>query len=173
MDEQRLPIKLVPGFEGRYIATEEGDIFSVKSKNDVPRPRPLQLKQRDMEGYKYVNVVRRGKKTHVAVSRMVLCAYTGEWPDDKDAAHLDGDPSNNHIDNLAWATRSENEMMKHDHSTMVIGEDKPDAKLTENEVRQIRVLHEAGHSAVSLGKRFGCSDKNIAKIVHRETWRHV
>ena len=68
--------------------------------------------------------------------------------------------------NCRWATRVEqaedNRGSKHGN-----------AKLTEEDVRQIRQMHQAGHTLADLGRRYGVRKDNIWHIVHRKTWRHV
>jgi len=54
------------------------------------------------------------------------------------------------------------------------GEDHPAAKLTDAQVRQIRVLYAAGGiTQYALADRFGVSQPVIGKIVLRQSWRHV
>lgn len=47
------------------------------------------------------------------------------------------------------------------------------AKLTEELVREIRSLHEAGVSQREIGNRFGVTQANVNLVVTRKTWRHV
>jgi hypothetical protein len=47
------------------------------------------------------------------------------------------------------------------------------AKLTENDVRSIRVRHKSGERQVDLAKAFGLTKEGIFNIVKHKTWRHV
>lgn len=47
------------------------------------------------------------------------------------------------------------------------------AKLTENEVREIRRLYADGTSQISLAEQFNSDQTNISMIVNRKTWRHI
>jgi hypothetical protein len=47
------------------------------------------------------------------------------------------------------------------------------AKVTEDQVREMRRLHAEGQSLLSLSKVFGVHKKNIGMIVRRITWKHV
>jgi len=47
------------------------------------------------------------------------------------------------------------------------------AKLTENQIREIRERHKNGQSMGSLSRTFPASLQNISRIVHRKTWKHV
>ena len=53
------------------------------------------------------------------------------------------------------------------------GEENNTAKLTADEVREIRALHASGISGAALGRRYGVSKVNISDIVRRRTWRHI
>lgn len=44
----------------------------------------------------------------VRVHRLVLTAWVGPRPLDREACHIDGDRQNNHATNLMWGTRAEN-----------------------------------------------------------------
>lgn len=48
------------------------------------------------------------------------------------------------------------------------------ARLTEDQVRQIRKEHEAGNiTQASLERKYGMSRSAIYSIVHRITWKHI
>jgi hypothetical protein len=47
------------------------------------------------------------------------------------------------------------------------------AKLTDQQVREIRAAHRQGVPGRSLAKRYGCSEQNISAVVLRKLWKHV
>ncbi len=48
------------------------------------------------------------------------------------------------------------------------------AKVTEDDVREIRRLHaEGSENFSSLSRRYGVSPRSVASVVKRETWKHV
>lgn len=53
------------------------------------------------------------------------------------------------------------------------GVDHPGAKLTEDQVRQIRALHSRGYGYRRLSQAFRMSQSSIRNIVMRRTWAHV
>ena len=53
------------------------------------------------------------------------------------------------------------------------GENHPGAKLTDAQVKQIRILHKLGHSATKLGKKFGVSSTSIMDICNGKSWSHI
>jgi hypothetical protein len=113
-----------------------------------------------------------GERYHRKVHRLVLEAFVGPCPDGMECAHADGDPSNNHLDNLRWATHVENCRDRVLHGTESIGVRNPAAKLDEESVRQIRMMASL-FSAVELGDVFGVSKYAIADVLSGNTWSHV
>mgnify|MGYP000170745790 CR=1 FL=1 len=53
------------------------------------------------------------------------------------------------------------------------GESHPRAKLTAEQVRQIRGLYSKGFSTNVIARNFKVSTWNIEEIVKRKTWTHV
>lgn len=94
-------------------------------------------------------------------------------PDNKEFInHKDGNKHNNHVDNLEWATRQENE--DHAYSTGLknsTGSNNAMAKLDEDKVRLIRVLSKAGFSAKSLAIDFGVHAVTINRIKNNKIWQ--
>lgn len=58
-------------------------------------------------------------------------------------------------------------------SSIVRGERAGTAKLTADEVVQIRSLHAAGKSMHSLSRDFGVCRPQIKRILNRESWAHI
>lgn len=94
--------RLVPGFEN-YEASNTGLI------RRVGKSRPLKPSITRL-GYSMVYFSVQGKVTTTSVHRSVTKAWHGEPPfEGAVVRHLDGNPSNNDKDNLAWGTVSENQ----------------------------------------------------------------
>jgi len=74
---------------------------------------------------------------------------------------------------LAAGTHVQNAQDRIDHGTSGKGEANPKAKLTENNVREIRRRHEAGESNVSLASEYKVSRDTIRAAINRKTWKHV
>jgi hypothetical protein len=107
--------KPVVGYEGVYEVSDHGRVRGVdRVIQDSVRGNLRRLKARLLKvsplptGHLYVNLCRNGKATSTYVHRMVLEAFVGPSPSDHEGCHWDGDPSNNHLDNLRWGTRSDN-----------------------------------------------------------------
>lgn len=58
-------------------------------------------------------------------------------------------------------------------SNRLRGESHPRAKLTNEQVRQIRTLHNQGFSVNVIARNFKVSKWNIEQIVKNITWTHI
>lgn len=98
----------VPGFEGLYEASNLGRIRS---------PRVI-LKQRlNNMGYPVVELSKDGRSRESLVHRQVIKAFFGEPQPGMECRHLNGVPTDNRIENLAWGTHSENSIDQVIHGT--------------------------------------------------------
>ncbi|MDE2095631.1 MAG: HNH endonuclease [Patescibacteria group bacterium] len=79
-----------------------------------------------------------GNKKYSLVHRLVLEAFIGPCPPGMECRHLNGNRSDNRLENLCWGTRIENVEDKRKHGTILRGEMNPNAKLTADTVIQIR-----------------------------------
>lgn len=71
---------------------------------------------------------------------------------------------------LRWATPSENAMDKLPHGTHIFGERHGRAKLTDNQVLEIRELLAQGTSQDKIAETFGVSQASVSLIRHRKRW---
>lgn len=160
----------IPAYSGRYEASDHGRIRSMISGRG-PRKEPLILEQSvSKDGYAEVNIVKDdGRKSKARVNRLVCAAFTGIMESsDMHASHINGDKLNNTADNLEWATKSENELMKRVHGRV------PAKKLTEDDVRKVhRLKREEKMTNVAIGKIIGCSDRMVGKIIRGVSWPHI
>jgi hypothetical protein len=113
-----------------------------------------------------------GSKHHARkVQHLVLSAFVGPRPANKECRHLDGDSSNNRIKNLCWGTKSENERDKLTHGTSNRGQGNGRAKLSVSDVAKIRRLLANGENGIRLAREYGVSKSAIYAIRYKDTWR--
>lgn len=104
--------KTIGGFED-YEVSESGQVRSFKSGKAKVLKGSIHT-----GGYSQVVLWRDGEKSTQAVHRLVANAFLGPRPDGMQVRHLDGNPANSHVSNLAYGTPSENMQDKHLHGTM-------------------------------------------------------
>ncbi|QUH01416.1 HNH endonuclease [Saccharopolyspora erythraea] len=90
----------VPGWVS-YEASNKGRVRSVRSGRVLSSPP-------GGDGYRRVYFKVEGRRSAWTVHRVVLAAFRGPRPEGAQIRHLDGDKSNNHLENLAYGTPSEN-----------------------------------------------------------------
>lgn len=170
--------RVIPGYP-RYAIDEYGTILSICS----PSGRG---KDRHWENASTVTHVIRPKGYHVislcgangdkrirTVHVLVLEAFVGPCPVGHQCRHIDGNPANNHISNLAWGTSLENNRDKILHGTSNQGECSSKAKLTNEDVIEIRKRRANGEPIKTIAKDFPLKKNSIYNIVNRLTWNHV
>jgi len=142
----------VPGFPG-YFVSRDGALRGRRGKTMRP------MTSRDGHLYVIAYVQDRGVK--LWAHRAVLAAFVGPCPPELECRHLDGDPSNNCVGNLAWGTRAENMRDKALHGRELRGEQKSSAKLTAEQARAIRA---DTRSARTIGAEYGISHTTVLTI---------
>lgn len=106
----------VPGFDG-YEVSNLGRVRSWKPWRKVPAPRILRpVVKRHKGGYaQYGLMDPNGRLRFFWGHRLVLETFVGPRPSGLQTRHLDGDPLNNSLSNLAYGTAQENAQDKVTH----------------------------------------------------------
>lgn len=104
------------------------------------------------------------------VHRLAAVAWFGfDAIRDRHVHHKNGHRWDNRESNLELLTPSEHHKLHHEQSPPV-GEDNPNAKLTWEDVREIRRRRETS-SAAELAEEFGTKRGNIYSIWNRRIWK--
>lgn len=156
--------KTIPGFPD-YSITKDGKVFSFKYR-EKKRLRECQ----DKKGYFKVDLRIAGKGHTRAVHRLVLETFVGPCPLEQEARHLNGNRTDNRLENLSWGTREENAEDKVRHGTATRGEKNGNSKLTIEQVCKIRELHKNGETQKKIGEKFGIAYQTVGGIVRGEAW---
>lgn len=97
----------VVGHEDTYEVSDLGRVRTYIPFNRHPLPR-IVAQDPDAGGYLTVRLwLGSGKRRKAKVHRLVLDAFLGPAPD-KVTRHLNGDPSDNRLQNLAYGTQGQN-----------------------------------------------------------------
>lgn len=189
MSEVR-PVPFAPGYfvsdDGRVLSSKRGTLRSLK-------PWPLSAREHLVLGFRV-----GGRTVDVLVHRVVATVFHGQAPTPRhEARHLDGDPSNNRKDNIAWGTHAENmaDMVRHgrqgptlhpermprgvNHGSRTMphrtprGERNGAAKITEDDVRALRLIFRDVGNISEAARRAGVPRGAAKCIIQGKTWRHV
>lgn len=159
----------LPGYD--YIISDAGNVARSKPSKGTRANRPVKPSV-DRGGRHVFNVSKDGKVKQFKLHRAVMLAFTGECPDGMEVAHLDGDQSNNALNNLKYVTPKENNSHKVRHGTQPMGEDIWMAILTERQVLDIREAWPS-LSYSKLAEQYSVHVQTIASIITRKNWKHI
>lgn len=166
----------------KYRVGDDGTVWSWRKKRKewkLLRPGTTRT------GYKHVGLRTDGRRHRGYVHRIILQTFVGPCPDGMECRHLDGDKSNNRLENLAWGTKSENvrDAIRHGTWKRPTGSDggrgKPganrgskhgNAKLTERDVREMRRLRAEGVKVSEIAVRFNLHVVYASKILNGRSW---
>jgi len=165
--------KPIDGYEGRYEVSSFGN---VKSLNNRHKSQFGKIMKQWEGNHKYLYIDLRksdGEKKTYAIHRLVLEAFVEKKPAGKQCAHHDGNPHNNHADNLRWATAQENIDDRKRHGRTAGGEKSGSAKLDEKCVKTIIKAKGTGLSAYEIAHLSCVAPITIQRIWNGENWRNI
>jgi hypothetical protein len=171
-DEIWLPIV---GHEGRYEVSDRGRVRAIFPARGYPPPPRFLKPALTGDGHLQIRLSngRRGDQDTKLLHVLVLEAFRGRRPAGQGGRHLNGDPTNCRAGNLAWGTQAENVADAIRHGTHQRGEEHVNAKLTEEQVRQVPLLVAQGWRQRQIAARFGVSFQLISQIQQGKSWRHI
>lgn len=147
----------VPGYPGVYV-TPDGQVY-----------RQLAVSPAS-DGYSTVTINGMKARRHL----LMALAFLGAPPTARhEVRHLNGDPSDDDPENLAWGTRLENMADAIQHGTTTRGERNAAAKLTLAEAQLAYDRRKAGESVKSLALEFGVGRTTICDLAAGRTWPEV
>lgn len=122
-------------------------------------------------GYPVVRLSAGGVYTMKQVHRLVLEAFAGP-ANGRQGNHKNGCKTDNRLENLEWATPSENMRHASDVLGVAHGESNGMAKLSTTAITEIRARYSRGGvTQRALAREFRVSQTAISKIVTRSRWR--
>lgn len=163
-------------FDGYFVSTF-GKVESIK-RGKRRRLSPKTKKN----GYLEVALSINGRRKCCLIHRLVALAFIPN-PDDKpEVNHVNGDKTDNRVENLEWATASENQCHAYATGLQTVrrNEDASAAKFTNEQVRFIRDnpqglsraeiarmfdVHQTTISAIQLGHAYGTAGGRIRKPI--------
>ena len=112
----------IPGYEGLYMVSDEGKVWSIP--REIVRSDGIRskvpggtLKGELVRGYPAVNIRNNGKGKVAYIHRLVMLAFIGPRPDGLYVCHNNGDRTDNRLQNLRYDTPSENSYDRCRHGT--------------------------------------------------------
>lgn len=156
-------------FNQKYMISEEGKIWSPFQGGKFLNPSKTQKGY-----YRIVLQTSEGRKTF-QVHRLVLeTFYPIDGCDKLEVNHIDGDKSNNNLNNLEWCSGSFNvrHSIETGLKTPARGEQIASNKLTEKQVLEIcELLKNSNLSLKEIGDKYGVSKYCIFDIKRKKSWK--
>lgn len=158
---------LAPG----YLVAETGRVFSLRLTGGQ---KPTELQARPGSGgYLRVAIRVKGHTRSAPLHRILALTFIGPAPfADAHVRHLDGDPLNNSLNNLAWGSAADNMQDMIRHGRTLRGRLNHNAKLTAEQANEIASQKGRVSTAV-LAKRFGVSRRLIRLVQSGQVWSHA
>jgi hypothetical protein len=176
--------RAVPGYEGTYEVSSWGRVRSINRWLVNKHKRPFYRKgillkavlNKPTPYYKVVLYAKgsTGPGRPMYVHQVVASAFTGPCPVCREVRHLDGNPRNNHVGNLAYGTQLENSGDSIRLGTTMRGSRNGCSRLTEEIVASARALVAAKKSTpTTLAKKYRVATTTMCDALTGKTWGHV
>lgn len=163
--------KRITIYGAAYYVYSDGRVWSCATNRFKTFPK---------SGYHIFYVVHKGNKCKIRVHRLVLTLFDRKPKKGEVARHLDDDPTNNDISNLAWGSVLDNSDDKVRNDLHARGERSYSAKLTDKLVLKLR--KEFDSKSVNPSQyldRFihahglDIHIVNLSKALYSESWKHL
>jgi len=165
----KLPEKIYPGVGYKYAISNYGRLYNFNS-NIFTSTRP------DKDGYRQASLFYNNQRYNIKIHQLVLQAFqpipksTNIIPN-----HLDGHKDNNKIDNLEWATYSENTKHAIENGLLKItGEDNYNTTISAEQAKQIcDLLDTEKYTSIQISKIIKCSENAVRNIKNGISWKDI
>jgi hypothetical protein len=150
-------MKFINGYEHLYKISENGDIFSCRT-NKIMKP------YLHKSGYMIIKLENLGRRKNYYIHRLVALTYIPTKDKSLDINHKDNNTLNNHVSNLEWVTRKENNDI-----AIAAGRNKKRGKslVGKQDWQDIVDLFKEGISCTKIAEKYNCSTATISRIVKR------
>lgn len=150
------PLKLY----SRYQISSIGEIRNIKTGR-------ILKKRTDKDGYYDILLSKNGIKKRHKIHRLVALAFIPNPQNKPQVNHKNGIKKDNHLDNLEWVTKKENE----NHAVI---NDLHRSKVTTVDVKNIRKLYKQNNITMQeLGNKYGILKGQVSRIINKKSWAHV
>lgn len=167
----------VVGFEGQFEVSDAGRVKALAWSRrhwcgrSIPQPEKIITQSRHAGGYRIVSL-RDGRKHYV--HRLVMAAFAGPAKDRQDVNHIDGDKTNNRLDNLEYCDRLHN--VHHAIATGLqdnAGEGNGMHRYTTEQIIAAYNAVRSGLTQRQAAAVSGVSEGMISQVVMGKRWKHL
>lgn len=171
--------KPILGYEDLYEVSNKGDVRSLpKIRNSKSGSKALHkgrvIKKYVRNEYYSVMLYKDNKPKNHTIHRLVAVAFIPNPEGKKTVNHKDANKSNNRVENLEWATWSENNLHAHVvglHNQK--GSNNNSAKLNERDIEEIFEFRHKGFLYKEIAEIYNVTPSTIGNIIRKKTWKHI
>ena len=156
-----LPCRQVPNFP-KYYVSSNGKVFSFWRKEIKTLKTYF-----DKKGYECTTLCNAKENKSFRIHRVVALTFLENSNNYPCVRHLDGNPRNNHVSNLAWGSYSDNEQDKLAHGTW---KNRRNGKLTKEMREKAFELKGRYWTDQKIASLLGVSRPTITRLINRKTW---
>jgi hypothetical protein len=160
-----------------YLVTPNGCVYRknycgrfIKKDYKTPRKKPV---YHDPNGYLFVVLCQNNKSKSVWLHSLVLSTFGGPRPEGMLACHINGNPLDCRIENLEWKTHKGNADDTIIHGTRAQGIKNGWAKLTDENVIEMRTLRSSGWKIKALAEKYAVAQCTTDRICKGLSWKHI
>lgn len=158
-------MKKVHNDHPNYVIYSDGRIWSNLSNKFLT---PF----KDKDGYVEVTLNKIRWKVH----RLIASLFIENIDNKPFINHINGIKHDNRIENLEWATATENNNHAYCAGLSSTGENSVKSILTEKQVLDIRLSYkfrDSQYGCAALAKKYKVSEQTIRDIIKMNTWKHI
>lgn len=161
------------GYEDSYQISDSGRVFTKRRLigNQIYYGREL-IPQLTNDGYLKVTLSRGSKCRKFYLHRLVALQFLDNPNNLPQVNHKDGNKLNNNVTNLEWCTKEENQKHAVRTNLMQRGQNRPSAKLTEEQVIEIYKL-KGVLKAQDIANNYNVSKNTINCILRGSKWSYL
>lgn len=161
--------KNISGFPGYQVSS----LGRVKSCVRMNRRREMIRKTPLRAGYPFLVLCKKGERFQIHVHVLVAKAFLDKSATRKHVNHIDGNRTNNTVENLEWVTHRENRI----HACRILGKgrgsENGNSSLKEHQVKEIKAKLKLGRSLREIAKEYDVVKGTILFIKQGRTWAHI
>lgn len=168
--------KDIPEFEGLYQVSNLGRVKSLKrtiitsnGKKVTYKPKYLSILEH-YKGYLYTRIQYKNNQKSFYIHRLVAQAFIPNPNNLPEVNHIDGDKTNNCVENLEWCNDTENKEHAKNNNLLAVGKNCC-RKMTKEDVINVRSIKDK--TIKELAKMYDISITSMSNIINYKSYKNI